>query len=204
MYFYLILYVIFYCIIHSLLADNKILKSFYYLWWYRFFYVLTSILLLIPLGYFYLKTDNVAFFSYNIYIKTILWFLWFFGLYVGYLASKEYDNQSFLGLRQIKKYFSDGIKEGREYFSLKTEGLLGIVRHPYYFASLILLWARPLYLKDILLNTIFTIYFVLGAKNEERKLILEYGNEYINYKNKVPMLIPKIGQLLKYIQKSFK
>ncbi|MCA1932089.1 MAG: isoprenylcysteine carboxylmethyltransferase family protein [Calditerrivibrio sp.] len=159
---------------------------------------------MIPLGYFYLKTEGIKYFSYNIYSKTILWLLWFFGLYIGYLASKEYDNRSFLGLRQIKRYLVDGVKEDREHFSLKTEGLLGVVRHPYYFASLILLWSRPLYIKDMILNSIFTIYFLLGAKNEERKLILEYGNEYIEYKKNVPMLIPKLGKLLKHIKKSFK
>ncbi|MEF3255605.1 MAG: isoprenylcysteine carboxylmethyltransferase family protein, partial [Deferribacterales bacterium] len=104
----------------------------------------------------------------------------------------------FLGIKQIinrKNNFTESLE-------LKTDGILGLVRHPYYFAALILIWFRPRYLKDIILNIIFTIYFIVGAYNEERKLINKYGEKYIIYRKTTPMLLPNILKLLKYIKKS--
>lgn len=43
---------------------------------------------------------------------------------------------------------------------------------------------------DIVINTVLTIYIIIGTKLEERKLILEFGDAYINYQVEVPMLIP--------------
>jgi protein-S-isoprenylcysteine O-methyltransferase Ste14 len=125
-------------------------------------------------------------------------------LYIGYLASKEYDNSSFLGLKQVKDYFQKKIKENKEFYSLKTTGLLGIVRHPYYLSALILLWARPMYIKDLIINIVFTIYFITGALNEERKLVGIFNDEYISYRRNVPMLIPDIKELVIFLVKNIK
>jgi protein-S-isoprenylcysteine O-methyltransferase Ste14 len=43
---------------------------------------------------------------------------------------------------------------------------------------------------DIIINAVLTIYIVIGTKLEEKKLVLEYGDRYIKYKQEVPMLIP--------------
>lgn len=204
MYYALAGYLIFYSFLHSLLADNKLLKRYYYRRWYRFIYVLFSIVLLIPLIIIYTNTENRYFFNPGTPGKIFLSVLWLIGLYIGYLASKEYDNISFLGLRQIKDYFQKKVKENREFYSLKTIGLLGIVRHPYYLSALILLWARPMYIKDLIVNTVFTIYFIIGALNEERKLVDIYKEEYVSYRKNVPMLMPDIKKLAIFLIKSIK
>ncbi len=65
------------------------------------------------------------------------------------------------------------------------------VRHPLYFYILILLWCYPDVTVDrLLLNTLFTAWIVLGARLEENDLVIEYGDSYINYQSKVPMLVP--------------
>jgi protein-S-isoprenylcysteine O-methyltransferase Ste14 len=43
---------------------------------------------------------------------------------------------------------------------------------------------------DIIINTVLTMYIVIGKKLEERELVLEYGHTYIKYQREVPMLIP--------------
>ncbi|MBS1854087.1 MAG: isoprenylcysteine carboxylmethyltransferase family protein [Acidobacteria bacterium] len=65
------------------------------------------------------------------------------------------------------------------------------VRHPFYFLAVVMLWASPVISGDrLLLNTLFTIWIVLGARWEERDLIVQYGDAYRRYQAEVPMLLP--------------
>jgi protein-S-isoprenylcysteine O-methyltransferase Ste14 len=43
---------------------------------------------------------------------------------------------------------------------------------------------------DVVTNVVLTIYVIIGTKLEERKLVLEFGDTYIQYQKEVPMLIP--------------
>lgn len=192
------LYVVFvflltvYCIIHSLLADNFLMKKVYYSWWYRFFYVLQSIFLLFPIFIIYNKLPKINLFYPDNGLKYLLYTPSILGIYIGYLATKVYDNASFLGVKQVYQYF----KNKKKYFfknegAFKQEGILKVVRHPYYLAGILILWGRPLYYKDLITNIVLTLYFIIGAINEERKLIKIYGDTYKKYKAEVPMLIPR-------------
>lgn len=192
------LYVVFvlsltvYCIIHSLLADNLLMKKVYYSWWYRFFYVLQSIFLLFPIFIIYIKLPKINFFYPDNGLKYLLYIPSILGIYIGYLATKVYDNTSFLGVKQVYQYFKNKKKHFFERESaFKQEGILKNVRHPYYLAGILILWGRPLYYKDLITNVVFTLYFIIGAINEERKLIKIYGDTYKKYKAEVPMLIPR-------------
>jgi protein-S-isoprenylcysteine O-methyltransferase Ste14 len=73
---------------------------------------------------------------------------------------------------------------------LDTSGVLGIVRHPWYLATMLLIWARQLDISAILVNVILTSYLIAGTYLEERKLLREFGEKYRAYQMKVPMLIP--------------
>jgi len=113
-------------------------------------------------------------------IGSLLLFFWSFFI--------DYDALTFFGIRQIMNYSKlkneNGLKE------LKKKGLLGIMRHPMYFALIIYLWTQTFKLSDILVNSILTIYVIIGTYLEERKLVLEFGDAYNQYKKEVPMLIP--------------
>ncbi len=202
MYYLLIAYLLFYCLLHSILADDKLMEKFYYKWWYRGFYVFISIVLLIPIWYVYAKIDDRYIFNPPIFGKIILGMIFLFGLYFGFLASKEYDNSTFLGIKQVKDFFSGRIQNHDEIYPLKTDGILGVVRHPYYFSGFLILWARPLKVKDFIISIIFTIYFIIGAINEERKLLNKYGTAYKEYQKQVPMLIPNFVKLFRMIFKN--
>lgn len=74
---------------------------------------------------------------------------------------------------------------------LSVRGPYRWVRHPFYFLVLVMLWASPVLSADrLLLNALFTIWIVLGARWEERDLSVEYGDAYRRYQTRVPMLIP--------------
>ena len=44
--------------------------------------------------------------------------------------------------------------------------------------------------KTFAIASITTIYVFIGIRIEEGKLIKEYGQDYVDYQQKVPMLIP--------------
>jgi protein-S-isoprenylcysteine O-methyltransferase Ste14 len=73
---------------------------------------------------------------------------------------------------------------------IKKSGLLAIIRHPMYFAVLLLIWCQTFRISDIVVNTVLTAYIIIGTVLEERKLVLEFGTDYVKYQKEVPMLIP--------------
>jgi protein-S-isoprenylcysteine O-methyltransferase Ste14 len=98
----------------------------------------------------------------------------------------NYDFLSFFGIRQILNLG----REGNTSKEINKNGLLGIVRHPMYFALIIYLWCQTFSAADIVVNTVLTIYIIIGTFLEEKKLVLEFGESYIKYQKEVPMLIP--------------
>ncbi len=89
---------------------------------------------------------------------------------------------------------------------LATEGLYSFVRHPQYtglflglFGEGIVHW--PTFF-SVGLFPIIIIAYTLLARKEERKVIEQFGEEYIEYKRHVPMFIPVKGQWHQVIQYS--
>lgn len=92
---------------------------------------------------------------------------------------------SFLGLRQLVE------PAQQERPRLVVDGLYRFVRHPLYTAGLVFIWLIPVMTVNLLaLNIGLTAYLVIGALFEERKLVREFGEAYIQYRQKTPMLIP--------------
>lgn len=74
---------------------------------------------------------------------------------------------------------------------LQVKGPYRWVRHPFYFLAIVLLWASPAVSMDrLLLNALFTIWIVLGARWEESDLTAAFGDAYRRHQREVPMLIP--------------
>lgn len=74
---------------------------------------------------------------------------------------------------------------------LMTGGLYQYSRHPVYFFSLIVLWLLPLMSWNILALAIgVTLYTLIGSRFEERKLVGEFGQTYIDYRKVTPWIIP--------------
>lgn len=182
-----------YCALHSYLISinfsrflNNLLKNYYA--FYRLFYVILSLYLLIVLINFtdqfnspvileYSPTGN--FLKYTIMILCLIMFLWAFLF--------SYDPLSFFGIRQIMNMkHTAGLSPGK----VSRHGLLAYTRHPMYFALIIFLAVSSVTLMDIIVNAILILYVVIGTVLEEKKLILEFGDQYRDYQQEVPMLIP--------------
>ncbi len=92
---------------------------------------------------------------------------------------------SFLGLRQLFAPVAESQPE------LVVRGLYRWVRHPLYTAGLLFIWLLPVMTVNLLaLNLGLTLYIVIGAVFEERKLVREFGQAYLDYQRRVPMLVP--------------
>jgi protein-S-isoprenylcysteine O-methyltransferase Ste14 len=72
-----------------------------------------------------------------------------------------------------------------------TGGFYKYARHPLYTAGLIFIWLLPSMTCNLLaLNIGLTVYLFVGAYFEERKLLLEFGEAYAEYRRRTPMFVP--------------
>jgi len=104
------------------------------------------------------------------------------------LGVLQTDTLSFVGLRQLV--------EEEKPAKFVTGGLYRLVRHPLYTAGLLFLWLSPqVTVNSFTLYAAVTIYILIGAYFEERKLLREFGEAYADYRSRTPMLIPwlKLG-----------
>jgi methanethiol S-methyltransferase len=102
-----------------------------------------------------------------------------------FAAFLQTDALSFVGLSQL---FGAGEQAQGP---LVTRGLYRVVRHPLYTFSMLLLWLSPSVSQNsFALYAGVTLYFIIGAYFEERKLLRDFGEAYAEYKRKTPMLIP--------------
>jgi protein-S-isoprenylcysteine O-methyltransferase Ste14 len=152
--------------------------------WYRLVYNIIAALSLLPiLALVVLLPDRLL---YQIMFPwvvptTVLQLLALAALAIGLMQTGVW---TFLGLSQLVK------PEVREASQLVT-GACRWVRHPY-TAGLLVIWLMPVMTANLLALFIgLTVYIVVGAYFEERKLTRVYGNAYLDYVTSTPMLIPK-------------
>lgn len=79
---------------------------------------------------------------------------------------------------------------------LITGGLYAGIRHPLYLATILAFGAIALiYSFPIVFTFVISmiVYTLIGAYFEERKLILHYGEEYLEYKKRAGFILPKLS-----------
>jgi protein-S-isoprenylcysteine O-methyltransferase Ste14 len=80
---------------------------------------------------------------------------------------------------------------------LVTEGIYRYIRHPLYTGSMLVLWLMPSMSLNWFAFTLgISLYFVIGARYEERKLEAFFGRQYTEYKAKTPAFIPQLRNKL--------
>jgi len=180
-----------YAAVHSLLASLGV-KS----WvrrrfgtvacrWYRLAYNLFAVISGLPiLALLYFLPDQ------SLYQIPFPWILFsalgqLAGILIIVFGILQTDLWYFVGLRQISE------PENVSGSVMITNGLYGWVRHPLYTGGLLLIWLVPtMTLNLLILFILLTIYLVVGARLEEKRLLHEFGDRYREYQGQVPMLLP--------------
>jgi protein-S-isoprenylcysteine O-methyltransferase Ste14 len=180
-----------YGLVHSLLAGLA-LKAWYARQFprlqrvYRLGFNLLAILLLIPIAlwiethpgiWLWRWTGPLALVSHGCLIFVVAGFLW---------TIRYYDLLEFIGLRQLMP----GAASARSDFVISPPHRL--VRHPWYFLGLVLVWSRDMNEAGLVSALAITAYFIVGSRYEERKLVAEFGNAYRDYARTVPALLPRL------------
>jgi protein-S-isoprenylcysteine O-methyltransferase Ste14 len=188
---WLILTILLWGFLHSLLASNKtkslIIRDFgeSHNNQYRIFYNIIASLSFLPILWlmFILPDKELYFISMPWIILARL--IQLISLLIMIIAAKQTGIANFVGIK-IESVISD-VKEQ----NLKTGGLYRYVRHPIYSAGLVLLWCSPVMTLNYLTVAIcLSLYIFIGAAFEERKLFIEFGEQYQLYKENVPMFVP--------------
>ncbi len=177
-------------LIHSLLASHRV-KNGLTSWLgptrmrgYRLFYNAFSLLTFLPILYLTATLPDVPLYAVPAPFSYLMLLGQGIALLLLLIGLLQTDLLSFLGLRQIL--------EGETPSRLVTDGLYRFVRHPLYTAGLLLLWLTPHMTCNLLtLYLAATLYLLIGAYFEERKLLREFGQAYAEYQARTPMLIPK-------------
>lgn len=188
---YILLSLLLWGMIHSILASNafkqwltrlveqRLMRA------YRLSYNAFSLISFLPILYLVAVLPDAPLYS----VPAPISYAMFLGqglaallLLVGVLQT---DTLAFVGLRQL-------IQEERP-AKFVTNGLYRLVRHPLYTAGLLFLWLSPqVTVNSFTLYVGATVYILIGAYFEERKLAREFGTAYTEYRSKTPMLIPWI------------
>jgi methanethiol S-methyltransferase len=180
--------VIVYGVIHSLLASFKV-KSLVESRlgkngsrrFYRLFYNLVAVVTFLPL------LALVALFPgawlYRIpapwvYLTLAVQILSVIGLLAGVYQTGALP---FMGISQL-----GNLQQPAE---LVQGGLYRWMRHPLYVFGFIFLWLVPAMTWNTLaFNIAITLYLVIGAFYEERKMLVEFGEQYQDYRRRTPIV----------------
>jgi len=181
------------CVLHSAMISVSVTEYFKKnlgprFRFYRLFFNLVAILTLIPVAIYASSIRTEAIFHWNGYMRIGQALLLVMAAVLFLLGGRHYDVRLLLGIKQMREGTSSQLITDTD--ELDTSGVLGITRHPWYLASILLIWARPLDVSGLFVNVILTSYLIVGTYLEEKKLTREFGEKYINYQKSVPMLVP--------------
>ena len=156
--------------------------------YYRLIYNGLALVTLIPVILCTHSVQTQPLFSWEGYWRVVQVFLLAASLFLLLAGGRHYDGLTFLGLRQLRDRSScTGLTQT---CGLDTRGILGVVRHPWYAAGMMIVWARNLDVAAIVTNLIIIGYFIVGTLLEERKLSIEFPEAYKEYQQKVSMFFP--------------
>ncbi len=110
------------------------------------------------------------------------------GVVIVLLATFAIDHFELFGLRQVVDFF-----RGREHRppTFRVSMMHRVVRHPLYVGWLLAFWAAPrMTVGHVLFAGMMTAYILVAIVFEERDLVVAHGRDYVEYRKRVPMLVP--------------
>jgi protein-S-isoprenylcysteine O-methyltransferase Ste14 len=119
------------------------------------------------------------------------WVAFGFGVAMGLLSTFLIDHFDLFGLKQSWVALIGRGSEGSEFV---TPWLYRLVRHPLYLGLIIAFFSTPtMTLGHLVFAAAMTAYVLIAIRFEERDLVATHGDQYVAYRELVPMLIPRVG-----------
>jgi len=180
---------------HSLLADARAkarLKPFFragYRLAYNLFAVF-HVLLVVGAGW-WLLGDGAAF-DRESWIRVLQGGASLLGAGVFFVALLDYDLGRFAGSAQLRAAAQGKFLDDEE--PLHLVKLHRYVRHPIYTGAFLLLWGRVEDEFSLATALWASLYLVIGARFEERRLLARFGEAYARYRSAVPAFVPWKGK----------
>ena len=114
--------------------------------------------------------------------------LFFTGWSILFISTFLINHFDLFGLRQT--YF-ELIKKPYKPLEFRTPAFYKIIRHPLYFGLIIGVWATPnMSLTHLVFAILLTGYSIIWSIFEEKDLIRDFGNKYLDYKKSTGKFIP--------------
>jgi protein-S-isoprenylcysteine O-methyltransferase Ste14 len=187
-----------YGVLHTLLASHALKR------WvelhaapifpaYRLVYNAVAVLLLVPIAWLVLSHRGPLLWTWDGPARWLAHALALGALAALLVSFRYYDGGEFSGIRQWREH---GRSQPPQKACLRLSPLHRYVRHPWYCASLVLIWTRDMDAAMLVSAVMVSAYFVVGARFEEAKLIVEFGAAYRHYMTRVAGLLPLPGRTL--------
>lgn len=123
--------------------------------------------------------------------RGLLWTVFLAGVSLVFLSTFNIDHFDLFGLRQVWTNL-----RGAAYThpGFRVTYFYRFVRHPLLLGFLLFFWGTPTMTAGHLLLALgMTVYTLIAIPYEERDLVRHLGDDYENYRRKVPKLIPRPG-----------
>ncbi len=182
--------------LHTIMAGW--LKPRFQAWWgqrayeglYRMAFNVFALIGLIPIGLVMGMAEPRLVWQIPTAFAPVLVIVQFIGILGAGLSLLQIDGMRFLGVRQLRAYLNNEALPLPDE-PLKTDGVYGLVRHPLYLFSILLIWPVSV-MNEAYLGVCLgmTLYFIVGSIYEERRLVTAFGEAYAAYQQRVPRLIP--------------
>lgn len=158
----------------------------------RSVYVLLASLVLIVMFLFWRPIGGTIWSVSSPMLVYLLWGLFGLGWLIVLLSTFLLNHFELFGLRQVWSHAS-GRSIPEPVF--RTPLFYQRVRHPLYSGFVLAFWATPnLGAGHLLLSAGMTVYILIAIWHEERDLIGLFGEQYVEYRKRAGMLIPKFGR----------
>jgi protein-S-isoprenylcysteine O-methyltransferase Ste14 len=117
--------------------------------------------------------------------------LYLFGWVLLLYATFLIDHLDLFGLTQVWRRMTNQAYRPPQFH---TPGLYRLVRHPLYIGWLIIFWAAPVMtVAHLIFAVMTTAYILVAIQLEERDLVTAFGQTYLDYRRRTPMLVPRLA-----------
>jgi len=169
------------------LVGERLMRGFY-----RLCFTMFSAAITLACGWVILTQPDVLLYKPSLPIVVAGRALQLAGLALVFAAFARTDAGSFTGVSQAAAHRRTGDAggdiEGMPGGGLVTGGIYGLVRSPMYLGGILVFLFEPdVTENNLALRLMAVAYFAWGGLNEDRKMQGGFGDEYLEYRRRVPM-----------------